>query len=80
MAARISPGRHRVGYYRAHFLESIRPDGIVCLERGKLLETLGTHALVMPEITLEDYREKLKPNRDLLPEPHALREGELTRG
>lgn len=63
MAARISPGRHRVGYYRAHFLESIRPDAIVCLECGKLRKTLGIHMLTMHEMTLDDYREKWGFNR-----------------
>jgi len=63
MASRISPGRQRVGYYRAHFLESVRPDGIVCLECGKLLKALGTHVLLMHEMRLDDYREKWGFNR-----------------
>lgn len=63
MASRISPGRKRVGYYRAHFLESIRPDGIVCLECGKFLKALGTHVILKHEMTLDDYREKWGFNR-----------------
>lgn len=63
MGARISPGRRRVGYYRAHFLESIRPDGIVCLECGRLRKTLGTHVALMHHMTLDDYRERWGFNR-----------------
>jgi AraC-like DNA-binding protein len=63
MSTRISPGRLRVAYYRAHFLESIRPDGIVCLECGKLRKTLGTHVATMHHMTLDDYRERWGFNR-----------------
>ncbi|MGH7187426.1 MAG: MucR family transcriptional regulator, partial [Pseudomonadota bacterium] len=60
---RRSPGRRGVAYYRAHFLESVRPEGIVCLECGKLLKALGTHALRLHDMTLEDYRETWGFNR-----------------
>jgi AraC-like DNA-binding protein len=63
MASRISPGRLRVAYYRRHFLESLRPDGVVCLECGKLRKTLGTHVLLLHHMTLDDYREEWGFNR-----------------
>ena len=63
MARRSSSGPRGVGYYRAHFLESIRPDGVVCLECGKLRKTLGSHMLLAHEMTLDDYREKWGFNR-----------------
>jgi len=66
MASRISPGRQRVGYYRAHFLESVRPDGIVCLECGKLLKALGTHVILKHGMTLDNYREKWGFNRQIV--------------
>lgn len=58
-----SPGRRGVGYYRAHFLESIRPDGVVCLECGKLRKALGTHVRFLHPMALDDYREKWGFNR-----------------
>lgn len=58
-----SPGMRGVGYYRAHFLESLRQDGVVCLECGKLLKALGSHARLLHHIALEDYREKWGFNR-----------------
>jgi type I restriction enzyme S subunit len=57
-----SPGRRGVGY-RAHFLESIRRDGIVCLECGKLLKALGSHLRLSHHIALDDYRETWGFNR-----------------
>jgi len=56
-------GIRRVAYYRAHFLESLRPDGIVCLECGKLRKTLGTHVIFTHEMSLDGYREKWGFNR-----------------
>ncbi len=63
MASRISPGRLPVAYYRRHFLESLRQDGAVCLECGKLRKTLGTHVLLIHHMALDDYREKWGFNR-----------------
>ena len=60
---RRSPGRRGVGYYRAHFLESIRRDGVVCLECGKLLKALGSHLRLLHHIALDDYREQWGFNR-----------------
>ena len=54
---RRPPGRRCVGYYRAHFLESIRRDGVVCLECGKLLEALGSHLRLLHHMALDDDRE-----------------------
>jgi hypothetical protein len=64
MAARIAPGRVRVGYYRIHFLESIRPEGIVCLECGQLYKALGTHLRRQHHMELDDYRESWGFNRN----------------
>jgi len=58
-----SPGRRGVGYYRAHFLESIRRDGVVCLECGKLLKALGSHLRLLHHVALDDYRETWGFNR-----------------
>ena len=63
MSARVAPGRRRLAYYRAHFLESVRPDGAVCLECGRLRKTLGTHMVFLHLMTLDDYREKWGFNR-----------------
>src|SRR3990172_7815302 len=63
MARRSSSGRRGVGYYRAHFLESIRPDGVVCLECGKLRKALGSHVRLLHHMTLDDYREQWGFNR-----------------
>ncbi|MGH7390862.1 MAG: MucR family transcriptional regulator [Candidatus Rokuibacteriota bacterium] len=52
-----------LAYYRTHFLESLRPDAIVCLECGKLRKTLGTHVVFMHDMTLDDYRERWGFNR-----------------
>ncbi len=63
MVARRAPPRRAVTYYRIHFLDSIRPDGAVCLECGRLRKTLGTHVRRMHEMTLDDYRERWGFNR-----------------
>jgi len=46
MASRRSPGLRRLAYYRAHFLETVRPGGVVCLKCGKERKMLGTHILI----------------------------------
>ena len=63
MSASVAPGRRRLDYYRAHFLESVRSDGVICLECGRLRKTLGTHMLFLHQMTLDDYREKWGFNR-----------------
>ena len=63
VTTRASPGRLRVAYYHRHFLESLRPDGVVCLECGQLRKTLGTHMLLQHHMTLDDYRERWGFNR-----------------
>lgn len=63
MARRTSPGVRGLPYYRAHFLDSLRDDGAVCLECGKLRKTLGTHMLRTHDMALDAYREKWGFNR-----------------
>ncbi len=55
--------RQRVAYYRAHFLESLRDDGVICLECGALRKMLGTHVLRLHHMRLDDYRERWGFNR-----------------
>jgi hypothetical protein len=52
---RESPGRRGVGYYRIHFLESIRPDGVVSLECSKLLKAFGSHLRFLHHVALDDF-------------------------
>ena len=44
--SRRSPGLRRLAYYRAHFLETVRPGGVVGLKCGKERKMLGTHILM----------------------------------
>jgi len=49
-------------YDRAHFLEALREDGVVCLECGILYRFLGRHVR-RHGLTLDEYREKWGYNR-----------------
>lgn len=51
-----------LAYYRAHFREALREDGVVCLECGGLYKTMGGH-VVKHGLTLEDYRQQWGYNR-----------------
>ncbi|MBI3824971.1 MAG: MucR family transcriptional regulator [Candidatus Rokubacteria bacterium] len=57
------PGGYRLAYYRANFLASLRPDGIVCLECGRVRKALGTHLRFRHGVTVDDYRERWGFNR-----------------
>ena len=46
-----------LAHYRAHFLEAVREDGIVCLECGNILRALPHHAW-MHGMTIDDYKAK----------------------
>jgi len=52
-----------LSYYRNHFLEAIREDGIICLECGSLRKALGSHLFFMHEIPLAEYKAKWGYNR-----------------
>ncbi len=59
-SATVSPAE--LAYYRAHFREALRADGVVCLECGRIAKLLGTH-VVAHDLSLDDYREKWGYNR-----------------
>ena len=48
---------HELAHYRAHFLEAVREDGIVCLECGNILRALPHHVW-MHGMTIDDYKAK----------------------
>ena len=49
-------------YYRAHFREALREDGVVCLECGGLYRALGCHVRAH-DLTIVEYRERWGYNR-----------------
>ncbi len=51
-----------LSYYRTHFLEALREDGVVCLECGAIRQFLGHH-MGEHHMTIADYREKWGYNR-----------------
>lgn len=70
-------------YYRAHFLEALQEDGVVCLECGAVFQAVGSH-IRRHGLIAEDYRDKWGYNRqtslvtDALQE--AFRQRAITRG
>jgi DNA-binding MarR family transcriptional regulator len=52
-----------LAYYREHFLEVFREDGVVCLECGALFKAVGSHVFYAHHINADDYREKWGYNR-----------------
>ena len=62
MRRRRSVSAQELDYYRTHFLEAIREDGVVCLECGNLLLALARH-LTPHGMTLDDYKEKWGYNK-----------------
>lgn len=59
---RRSVSSRELAYYRRRFLEALRPDGVVCLECGRLLATLGRH-LGAHDLAFDEYRNKWGYNR-----------------
>jgi transposase len=62
MRRRRSVSDLELDYYRSHFLEAIREDGVVCLECGVLLLALARH-ITRHGMTLDDYKEKWGYNK-----------------
>jgi len=62
MRRRRSVSDQELDYYRSHFLEAIREDGVVCLECGTLLLALGGHMRIHG-VTLDEYKEKWGYNK-----------------
>ncbi len=46
-----------LAHYRAHFLEAVREDGMVCLECGSILRALPHHVW-MHGMTIDEYKAK----------------------
>lgn len=67
-----------LAYYRAHFLEALREDGVVCLECGILYRFLGRHVR-QHGLTLDEYREEWGYNRSTALITPALHEAQRQR-
>ena len=74
----VSVSAQELEYYRAHFLEARREDGVVCLECGAVYKSLGRH-IITHGVTLDDYREKWGYNRGTALMAPALREAHRER-
>ncbi len=59
---RRSVSAQELDYYRHHFLEALREEGVVCLECGGLYKTMGRH-VAKHGLILDAYREKWGYNR-----------------
>ena len=59
---RVTP--KELKYYREHFREAIRQDGVVCLECGGLYKDLTPHLHLAHALATDDYREKWGYNRE----------------
>lgn len=59
---RPSVSADELAYYRAHFLEAVREDGILCLECGVLFRFLGHHVW-RHGLPIEEYKAKWGYNR-----------------
>lgn len=57
----VSP--EALAHYRAHFLEALREDSVVCLECGAVRKTLGAHVILQHTLNLDEYRERWGYNR-----------------
>ncbi len=71
---RRSVSTRKLAYYRSHFLEALREDGVVCLECGGLYKSLALHIIATHYMEANEYRAKwgYRPNRPLA--APALRE------
>ena len=65
--------RKELAYYRAHILEALREDGVVCLECGHLYQGLANH-LRLHGLTGQAYREKWGYDRGTALIPSAFHE------
>lgn len=50
-------------YYRTHFLEAIREDGVVCLECGTMHRALGLHLRLRHGMEVDPYKQAWGYNR-----------------
>lgn len=50
-------------YYRTHFLEAIREDGVVCLECGTMHRALGLHLRLRHSMEVDPYKQAWGYNR-----------------
>lgn len=58
----VSP--RELEYYRAHFLEAIREDGVVCLECGTIHRALGLHLRLKHSMEVDPYKQAWGYNRE----------------
>ncbi len=57
----VSP--NELEYYRTHFLEAIREDGVVCLECGTIHRALGLHLRFRHTMEVDSYKQAWGYNR-----------------
>ena len=50
-------------YYRTHFLEAIREDGVVCLECGTMHRAVGSHLRLRHGMDVDSYKQAWGYNR-----------------
>jgi len=58
----VSP--EELEYYRTHFLEAIREDGVVCLECGTIHRALGLHLRLRHSMEVDPYKQAWGYNRE----------------
>lgn len=63
MPRRNVPHVFDLAYFRAHFLEAIQEDGVVCLKCGGIYRALGTHVAKLHGLTLHQYKDQWGYNR-----------------
>ncbi len=62
--AQVTDSKEALAYYRAHFREAIREDGVVCLECGVVLRFLDPHVRRRHGMPLDDYKAKWGYNKE----------------
>ena len=63
MPRRKVPRVSNLEYFREHFLEALREDGVICLECGGIYQALGTHLEKLHGLTSAQYKDRWGYNR-----------------